>query len=98
LISVKLFGEYLGYPELIKIIEFHMARLLKLAGLNEKLTPHSLRHTHTSLLTEAGVGLEEIMERLGHKDDATTRHIYLHITKSKKKEAAQKFSELMNNL
>jgi integrase len=38
-----------------------MQRLLKLAGLNEELTPHSLRHTHTSLLAEAKVGLEEIM-------------------------------------
>lgn len=29
-----------------------MKRLLKFAGLNQKLTPHSLRHTHTSLLAE----------------------------------------------
>lgn len=44
-----------------------MRRLLKLAGLNTELTPHSLRHTHTSLLAEGGVSLEQIMERLGHK-------------------------------
>lgn len=41
-----------GYPILIKTVENRMARLLKLAGLNEALTPHSLRHTHTSLLAE----------------------------------------------
>jgi integrase len=35
-----------GYPILIKTVENRMARLLKLAGLNETLTPHSLRHTH----------------------------------------------------
>lgn len=75
-----------------------MKRLLKKAGLNEKLTPHSLRHTHTILLAEAGVGLEEIMDRLGHADNDTTRKIYLHVTKDKKKEAAQKFIELMNGL
>jgi integrase len=74
-----------------------MARLLKIAGLDQSLTPHSLRHTHTSLLAEAGVGLEQIMQRLGHSDDETTRNIYLHITKPKRKEASQKFSELMRS-
>ncbi len=87
-----------GYPEFIKTLENRMRRLLKLAKLNESLTPHSLRHTHTSLLAEAGVGLTEIMERLGHKDDETTRNIYLHVTKAMKKEASQKFSELMRSL
>jgi integrase len=32
-----------------------MARLLAIAHLNPEPTPHSLRHTHTSLLAEAGV-------------------------------------------
>ncbi|MDP4158172.1 MAG: site-specific integrase [Bacillota bacterium] len=87
-----------GYPIYIKKIENRMNRLLKLAGLNTNLTPHSLRHTHTSLLAEARVGLEEIMERLGHSDDEITRRVYLHVTKTMKKEASQKFSELMRNL
>lgn len=86
-----------GYPEYIKTLENRMCRLLKLAGLNESLTPHSLRHTHVSLLAEAGVELHDIMDRLGHKDDDTTRNVYMHVTKVKKKEAAQKFSELMNS-
>ncbi len=68
---------------------------MRVAG---RLTPYSLRHTHTSLLAEAGVGLEEIIERLGHSDDDVTRKVYLHVTKSKKKEVSQKFSELMRNL
>ena len=87
-----------GYPFIVKTVETRMARLLKIAGLNEDLTPHSLRHTHTSLLAEAKVGLEEIMDRLGHSDDSTTRNVYLHITTELKNEASQKFSELMRNL
>lgn len=86
---------YPGYPYLIKIIEERMARILRLAGLNKDLTPHSLRHTHTSLLAEAGATLPEIMDRLGHINDDTTKIIYLHVTKPKKKETSQKFSELM---
>lgn len=92
---------YPGYPELIKTIENRMRRLLKNAGLNKELlelTPHSLRHTHTSLLAEAGVSLPEVMERLGHKDEDTTKNIYLHVTKEMEKEASQKFARLMENL
>lgn len=88
---------YSGYPETTKEIRVMMARIVNKNNLKE-LTPHGLRHTHASLLAEAGVGLEEIMERLGHKDDDTTRTIYLHVTQDMKKEAPQKFSELMKNL
>lgn len=87
-----------GYPLLIKMIDLRMDRLLKLAKLNESLTPHSLRHTHTSLLAEAGANLPEIMERLGHKDDDTTKNVYLHVTKTVKKETSHKFAELMKGL
>lgn len=87
----------LGYPENLKMIRLRMTRLLRLAGLDQTLSPHSLRHTHTSLLAEAGATLEEIMERLGHVDDQTTRNVYLHITKRRKKEVSQKFAKLMRN-
>jgi integrase len=88
-------GEFAGYPQVIKMVELRMKRLLKLAGLNQELTPHSLRHTHTSLLAEIGISLEQIMHRLGHSNDDITKRIYLHITKQKRKEASQKFGELM---
>lgn len=45
---------------------------------------HSLRHTHTSLLAEAVVSLEQIMDRLGHTDDQKMCISSLH-KKSKKK-------------
>lgn len=91
-------GKHPGYPIFLKTIENRMARLLKLAELNTDLTPHSLRHTHTSLLSEAGVPLEEIMDRLGHQDDDTTKIVYLHVTKTRKKEASKKFGDLMKNV
>lgn len=87
-----------GYPIVIKMVQLRMARLLKRANLNPELTPHSLRHTHTSLLAEAGVALEQIMDRLGHSDDQITKNVYLHVTKEMKKEASQKFAQLMRSL
>ncbi len=87
-----------GYPIVVKTVQNRMARLLAIANLNRELTPHSLRHTHTSLLAEAGVRLEQIMDRLGHSDDQITKDVYLHVTQEMKKEASQKFSELMRSL
>lgn len=90
---------YYGYPHFIKTIENRMESLLKkIISIKKHLTPHSLRHTHTSLLAEAGVELLQIMDRLGHSDDETTTEVYLHITKDRKKEASQKFGELMRSL
>lgn len=87
-----------GYPVTIKFLGTRMARILKKTDLNPNITPHSLRHTHTSLLAEAGVSLEEIMDRLGHSDDEVTRKVYLHVTTKMKTDAANKFSQLMGEI
>ncbi|MDO3680396.1 site-specific integrase [Paenibacillus ehimensis] len=87
-----------GNPVPITYVQKRMHSLLKHAKIELHLTPHSLRHTHTSLLAEAGVSLEVIQNRLGHQDDKITRAIYLHITKPKRKEASQKFAELMRGI
>jgi integrase len=96
-IFAKMERQY-GYPIVIKTVQNRMARLLRIAGLNSELTPHSLRHTHTSLLAEAGVSLEQIMDRLGHSDDQITKSVYLHVTQEMKKEASHKFAQLMRSL
>lgn len=97
-VFVRKGASYVGLPINTQSVGHRMTAILKLAGLNEELTPHSLRHTHTSLLAEAEVGLLEIMDRLGHKDDQTTKNVYLHVTKKMEKVASQKFGELMKNL
>jgi integrase len=89
---------YHGYPILTKLVENRMTRLLKKVHFNPKLSPHSLRHTHTSLLAEAKVDIEDIKDRLGHFDDDVTRKIYLHVTDPVKREASDKFDNLMGSL
>lgn len=90
-------GKYAGYPVTQKHVRWRLDRILKMADIKQNVTPHIFRHTHTSLLAEAGVDLVTIMERLGHKDDSITRDIYLHITQSLKQEAVHKFEKLMND-
>jgi len=90
---------YPGYPTEQKAVQLRITRLQKkLPEIAFKITPHVFRHTHTSLLAEADVPLHEIMDRLGHQDDETTRKVYLHVTKDKKKDASLKFAKLLQNI
>ena len=47
--------------------------------LGRRLTPHALRHTHTSVLAANGVPLDVIARRLGHESSEITKAIYLHV-------------------
>lgn len=62
----------------------------------DTITTHGLRHTHCSLLFEAGASLKEVQVRLGHSDVKTTMDIYTHVTQKAKEEAVLKFSIYMN--
>jgi integrase len=57
--------------------------------LGRKITTHVLRHTHVSLLAEAGVPLETITRRVGHEDSRITKKIYLHVTERMKERDRQ---------
>lgn len=56
---------------------------------------HGLRHTHCSLLFEAGASIKEVQDRLGHSDVKTTLDIYTHVTKKAKEGAIQKFVDYL---
>ena len=45
---------------------------------------HSLRHTFTTRMCEAGVNIKVIQDALGHSDISTTLNIYADVTKEMK--------------
>ncbi|MCR6097770.1 site-specific integrase [Salipaludibacillus agaradhaerens] len=86
-----------GYPFIQKNIITRMQRLLDKTNITKHATPHIFRHTHVSMLAEAGVDLSTIMKRVGHEDIKTTMKIYTHVTDKMKKDANAKVKTLYEN-
>lgn len=84
-----------GEPTNIPFWNRRITAILKVCPGLPKIHPHSFRHTHASLLAEAGIPLEEIVDRLGHSTDKVTRQIYLHVTQGRRKSVAEKFARFM---
>lgn len=93
-----IFTDNNGYPLVIKKLSQWIQAIMLQTDIDKNITTHSFRYTHCSLLIEAGVHIKEIQERLRHKDIQTTMNIYANITKSYKKDASQRFSNLMENV
>ncbi|WP_281659093.1 tyrosine-type recombinase/integrase [Halobacillus sp. Cin3] len=79
------------YPRTLTTI---FNRLIKKADVT-KIRLHDLRHTHASLMLEAGNSLKEVQDRLGHRSIKTTGDIYAHVTDNMKNESAQKFGNYL---
>jgi integrase/recombinase XerD len=66
---------------LYKIVQRHAAS----AGLADKMSPHTLRHTFATHLLAGGCDLRSVQEMLGHADIATTQ-IYTHLSAERLKD------------
>lgn len=50
-----------------------VARLAKAAGIEGRITPHSLRHSFVTLALDSGASLRDVQDAAGHADPRTTR-------------------------
>lgn len=63
----------------------------------KKITVHGFRHTHASLLFEAGADMKQAQDRLRHTNIKTTMNTYIHVTQEGKDETASLFDDFMAN-
>ncbi|WP_438831987.1 tyrosine-type recombinase/integrase [Streptococcus pluranimalium] len=59
---------------------------------------HGFRHTHASLMMNAGLGYKELQHRLGHATLAMTMDTYSHLSKENAKKAVSVFETALKSL
>lgn len=82
-----------GYLSMSKPRQWNVAICKKYKLRRIKI--HGFRHTHASLLFEAGASMNEVKARLGHADINTTMNIYTHVTDDQKKDTTNKLVRLL---
>lgn len=91
-----IFTNQKGNPLSLSTINRNIQASANNVGINKHITSHTMRHSHISLLSQLGVSLKTIMERVGHTDHKTTLQIYSHVTEQMDKDMMNKLEKVGN--
>jgi len=86
-----------GAPHDPDTISGQFERLVHKSRL-KRIRFHDLRHTHATLLLEAGVDVTVVSRRLGHANVKITTDRYTHVTPRLQQDAAERFSALIDGI
>ncbi len=67
-----------------------LKELVKKAGINKNVSPHTFRHSFATHLVEGGADLRAVQEMLGH-ESITTTEIYTHLDREYLRTTLQQF-------
>jgi integrase/recombinase XerD len=67
-----------------------LKELVKKAGIEKNVSPHTFRHSFATHLVEGGADLRAVQEMLGH-ESITTTEIYTHLDRDFLRSTLQQF-------
>jgi integrase len=82
-----------GRPRRRQSVDAGFRRVCKRAGIGA-FQPRELRHTHVSVLSDAGVDMEVIADSVGHVNSTVTRTVYRHQIADKVARAAAAMDQI----
>lgn len=77
-------------PLTVRSMERIIKRYALLAGINKKVTPHTMRHTFATDLLRNHADIRSVQKMLGHSNISTTQ-IYTHVANEELKEIHKKY-------
>jgi len=80
-----------------KLLEVTLKKHFTNAGVPD-IAFHGFRHTHASLLLNAGIPYKELQHRLGHSTLSMTMDIYSHLSKESSRKAVSIFETALKNV
>ena len=89
-----IFTNHKGNPISLTSINRNIQIAAKNVGIKKHITSHTMRHSHISLLSQLGISLRAIMDRVGHTDHKTTLQIYSHVTEQMDKDMMNKLETI----
>jgi integrase len=81
-----------GVPPNNEIILDDMRRVLKRAGLSNKIRFHDLRHFVATCLFAQGEAVKLVSEQLGHSNATTTLNVYAHVLPGGRRAAIERMA------
>lgn len=93
-ISEYVFCRDNGQPLDPSTVTHQFGRIAASLGMKGELNLKGLRHTHATLLLEAGVHPKIVQERLGHASIRTTLDTYSHVTPTMQQQAVLAFEQI----
>lgn len=84
-VFVNRFGRRLTTRSVARMLE----KYIQLTGLDQRTTPHTLRHSFATHLLDRGADIRSVQELLGHKSLVTTQ-IYTHLSTANLKEVYER--------
>ncbi len=84
-VFVNRFGRRLTTRSVARMLE----KYIKQTGLDQRTTPHTLRHSFATHLLDRGADIRSVQELLGHKSLVTTQ-IYTHLSTANLKEVYER--------